>query len=145
MGALPFQKQSTMNKFQLRFTRYLAVGIILNLIFYLLYLTLTFIGLEPKITSCTLFLIALTASYIGHNNFTFKDYLISSRSFIKYLFIQLSCLTFSLTMLFLFSDLLGFPHQVIQLTNIVLLAPSNFFLMRKYVFKANVQGQNLFY
>lgn len=114
--------------------RYVIVGVLSNLVGYLIYIGVTWFGVEPKITVSLLYPIAVLVAYFGHVRFTFADSENPSGGVFRYIFAHVVGFIMNLSLLYTLHDLMGFPHQFVQLLAIFLVAGVLFLLFKYYVF-----------
>ncbi len=114
--------------------RYAFVGILSNLTGYLVYLLITYLGVTPKITMTLLYGVGCTIGYIGNRNFTFshKGSLLdsSARYFIAHFFGYF----INLIILIIFVDHFMYPHQLIQIVAVFVVASFLFTAFKFFVF-----------
>lgn len=113
--------------------RYGIVGVIQNGTGYIIYLVLTWIGLDPKLVVAFSYPVAMYISYQGNKEFTFAGRNGKKTAF-KYLLSHFVAYFLNLSMLYYFSDVLGYPHQMVQLVSIAVVAIYLFVTFKKYVF-----------
>ena len=114
------------------FRRYAILGAGVNLVGYLVYLGVTFAGVEPKIAVTVLYAAAATVTFIGNRKWTFGHKGSVSRAGVKYLLSHLAGYALNLLILIVFFDLLGLPHQIVQAAAIAVVAAC-LFLSSKYI------------
>lgn len=114
--------------------RYGLVGIASNLSGYLVYLFITYWGVEPKKTMTLLYIVGAAIGFVGNRQWAFahKGALLSSgvRYFIAHFFGYL----INLFILLIFVDRLGYLHQWVQAVAIVTVAGFLFFAFKYFVF-----------
>lgn len=115
-------------------TRYVFVGIFSNLIGYLVYLLVTYLGATPKITMTLLYGVGAAIGYIGNRNFTFayKGSLLGSGA--RYFIAHFFGFFINLIILIIFVDELGYAHQWVQATAIFFVAGFLFITFKFFVF-----------
>jgi putative flippase GtrA len=116
-------------------TRYAAVGIGLNGLGYLAYLALTAMAVPPKAAVTVISPILIVIHYLMQRRYVFHNRLINRSNIKRYLVVYSIAYLENLGLLFLLSDLAGYPHQLVQLGTIALLAVQGFLLSRLWVFK----------
>lgn len=114
--------------------RYATIGLLTNLLGYLLYLFLTYLWDAPKLTMTALYSIGALTGFFANRRFTFRHQGKIGAAGIRYLVAQLSGYCLNLLLLVLFVDWLGFPHQIVQALAIVVVAVFLFALSRIFVF-----------
>ena len=114
--------------------RYSLVGVLINLGGYVLYLTLTLWGVSPKMAMSLIYVAGVFVGYFGHKNYSFRhsgNYLTSG---VQYLMAHAVGYIANFLLLSIFSEYLGFPHQVVQAFAIVIVAYLLFLLFRFLIF-----------
>lgn len=122
----------------LGFFRYVFVGSVLNLIGYLFYLVLTTIWLSPFATITIFYLLGIIAGYFAHKRYTFREREQKLRGFQFIQFVAVYFLGYLLNwlLLFVFTEKLSYPHQVVQLLSIFVVAGLIFISLRIFVFSS---------
>lgn len=118
--------------------RYGLVGIVSNLSGYLLFLLITYWGVEPKITMTLLYLVGATIGFIGNRQWAFahSGTLLGAgaRYFIAHMFGYL----INFLILLMFVDRLGYSHQWVQAGAIFVVAGFLFVAFKYFVFPKKV-------
>ncbi|WP_295442955.1 GtrA family protein [uncultured Thiodictyon sp.] len=114
--------------------RYGVVGVLSNLAGYLVYIGVTWLGVGPKTAVSILYPVAVFVAYFGHARYTFADTERSSDGVFRYVVSHVFGYVTNLAALFVLHDLLGFPHELVQLFTIFLVSGFLFFLFKYYVF-----------
>ena len=119
--------------------RYGAVGIFNNLLGYLLYILLTWLWIDPKMAITLLYPIGAITSYFGHAKYAFSYNGGHWNGFAR--FVIAHCIGFGINigLLYLFWNLLGYPHQLVQAFAIFIVAGVLFLLFRYFVFPQGFQ------
>lgn len=112
--------------------RYGIVGVVQNGTGYIIYLVLTWFGFDPKVVVAISYPIAIYISYQGNKNFTFSGRK-GNKTALKYLLSHFTAYIMNLSLLYCFSDVLGYPHQIVQLVSIGLVSVY-LFIFKVYVF-----------
>ncbi|MAL78752.1 MAG: hypothetical protein CMN55_06500 [Sneathiella sp.] len=114
--------------------RFGIVGVLNNLLGYVIYLLLTYFWLDPKVAVTILYPIGVLVAYFSHAKYSFahqgKHIWAIGRFFSSYFL----CYWLNLSMLYLFSDRLGFPHQIVQAFAIVMVGGVLYLLLKFFVF-----------
>jgi putative flippase GtrA len=114
---------------------YGLIGIFSNLTAYLVYLLVTYSGGTPKLTMSVLYVATALVSYIANRKLTFahKGSVITSgtRFFIAHCFGYL----INLALLFFMVDRLGYPHQLVQIFAVFVVAAFLFVTFKFFVFR----------
>ncbi len=117
-----------------QFLSFGIVGVLTNLFGYCLYLLLTWSWLDPKVAVGFLYPIGAIIGYLGHSRFAFSYTGSHKRGISRYLQAHLAGYLTNLSILYVFTDLLGYPHPLIQAIAIFAVAGILFILFRFYVF-----------
>ena len=114
--------------------KYGVVGIINNLLGYLIYLLLTWFWIDPKMVVTFMYPIGVVTAYYGHARYSFSYNGTHLRGIARYLIVHLIGYATNVGMLYLFWNRLGYPHQLVQAVAIFVVAFILFFLCRYFVF-----------
>lgn len=124
-----------MNKKNLKIAiRYAVIGGASNLAGYLSYLAATALGAPPKLTMSLLYGVSALIGYIGQRNIAFSHAGNMLGSGVRYLLAHSCGYILNLSILVIFVDLMGFPHQWIQAGAIFAVAAFLYFAFRYFVF-----------
>lgn len=115
-------------------TRYGLVGLVNNLRGYLIYLLITWLWLDPKLAVTLMYPIGAVIAYFGHSKYTFAFGGHTVHGIARYVFAHLIGYGVNVGILYFFSDLMGYPHQLVQIAAILMVAGILFILFRYYVF-----------
>ncbi|MES2935163.1 MAG: GtrA family protein [Pseudomonadota bacterium] len=116
--------------------RYGMVGIITNAIIYFVYLIMTCLGISPKISMTLLYLTGAMLGFIGHRKWSFTHEGDVSKSAFRYLIAHSLGYLVNFIILLIFVDRLGYSHQLVQATAIIVVAGFLFVTFRYFVFSA---------
>lgn len=119
-----------------QFIRYAAVGVLSNLVLYLVYLALTAQGLGHKLAMTIVYLSGVSVTFIFNRNWSFRHAGAVSPALVRYFVAYLLFYLANLFALFVFVDLAGWPHEWVQGVMIVLCAIGLFATHRLWVFPA---------
>ncbi|MBG6154501.1 putative flippase GtrA [Labrenzia sp. EL_159] len=122
--------------------RYASVGLAANLIAYFVYLTLTYFSVEPKIAMTAIYISGLTASYLGNSRWTFTQSRSTLSTMIGYGCAHACGYAINFSLLYIFVDLYGFPHQIVQAVAIVIVACFLFVVFKTLVFSELRNGSS---
>lgn len=114
--------------------RYGLVGVINNLLGYLIYLAVTWWWLEPKLAITVLYPIGVFTAYLGHSKYTFSYQGRTHSGVFRYLVAHAIGYGANVLLLYVFVDKFMLPHQLVQAGAIVLVAAILFLLFRYFVF-----------
>lgn len=115
-------------------SRFGVVGVVQNLIGYLVYLLLTWKLLSPYLAVMILYPISVLISYFLNRQWTFHYQGEVGGSLARFSLVHLLGLGISLSVLWIFSELLGVPHQLVQAFNIAVVGVMTFALLKIYVY-----------
>lgn len=118
----------------MRLLRYGLVGLASNLAGYLAYLAITWLGGTPKTTMTALYAVGAATGYLGHRGWTFGGDDPVRRSLPRYLLAHVGGYALNLSLLHVFHDRLGYPHQAVQAVAIVVVAGALFVVLGRFVF-----------
>lgn len=115
--------------------RFGIVGVLLNLVAYLVYLVVT-LFLHPQTAITLIYPVALIASYYSHRHWSFQSAVSGAQPMVRYGVIFLAGYLTNLLLLFVASEKLGLPHQLVQAACIFIVGGQTYVLGRIWVFKA---------
>lgn len=114
--------------------RYGVVGVLHNLLGYLIYLLVTWFSLDPKVAVTLLYPVGALTAYFGHAKYSFAYSGSTSHGVSRYVIAHLIGYSVNVLMLYILSDRLLLPHQIIQAVAVVVVAGILFLLFRYFVF-----------
>ncbi len=114
--------------------RYGVVGVLNNLLGYLIYLAITWLWLEPKIAVTMLYPIGAFTAYFGQAKYSFSYQGRTRGGMFRYIIAHAIGYGVNVLLLYIFVDKFLFPHQLVQAAGIVLVAGLLFLLFRYFVF-----------
>jgi putative flippase GtrA len=117
--------------------RYAVVGFLSNLAGYLIYLLITWMGVEPKTTVTIFYPIAAAIGYFGHAQYSFSYRGRHGSGFSRYVLAHLFGYLLNIISLYFFVDVLLYPHQMVQFFNIFLVSGFLFLVFKYYTFHTN--------
>lgn len=117
-----------------KFIRYSLVGFFTNLIGYGIYLIFTYLGVTPKSTITVLYFFGALLGFFANRRFTFNYDGDVFLAVCRYVIAQILGYLLNLFILFLFVDILGIAHQIVQAIAILVVALFLFFLSYFFVF-----------
>lgn len=120
--------------------RYGVVGVLNNLLGYVIYLVVTWLWLDPKVAVTLMYPIGAATAYFGHAKYSFAYSGHTSHGVARYAFAHLIGYGANIGMLSLFSDHLGYPHQAVQAAAIFVVAGILYLLFRYFVFPHRPQS-----
>lgn len=118
-----------------RLFRFCIIGILCNLIFYLLYLLLTYKHIDPKKAMTFVYVVAATFSFFVNKRFTFfyNGNILSSGT--RYAIAHTFGYLLNWFILNTFVVKLKYPHQIVQGVAIFVVAAFLFVVFNLFVFK----------
>lgn len=119
--------------------KFAFVGISRNTLSYLIYLAITSLGIDPKIVMSFLYIIGTTVSFLVNRRWTFSHEGSLRRSVPRFVLAYLLGYLINLSLLLVFVDHMGFPHQLVQPVAIVVVALYLFLMLRFFVFSRPVR------
>jgi putative flippase GtrA len=119
--------------------RYAVVGVLSNLSGYLVYLTITWQGVEPKTAMTGLYIVGAMVSFMGNRRWTFSHEGNAAASLVRFGIAHVLGYLLNLTLLVIFVDRLGYPHQWVQAAAIFIVAFFLFVAFRLFVFPPPVK------
>jgi len=115
--------------------RYGIVGFLTNLAGYLIYLLITWIWLEPKVAVTLLYPIGALMGFFGHARYAFYFEGHMAKGLLRYFLAHFVGYFLNIFLLYVFSDKLMIPHQIVQAVAIVIVAGVLFLLFKFFVFR----------
>ena len=129
-----------MKVWHLQSIRYIIIGLVSNLLLYLIYLSLTGLSIGHKTAMTLLFAIGTMQTFVFNKRWTFAHQGFFQTSFLKYLAVYGFAYLLNLMSLLVFADYLGLPHQIVQGVMILALAIMLFILQKYWVFRKPMQA-----
>jgi len=114
--------------------RYAVVGVLNSLRGYLIYLLITWLWLDPKVAVSLMYPLGVALGFRSHAKYSFGHLERNLASTVRYLIAHLIGYASNVGILYVLVDLLGYPHQLVQLAAIVTVAGILFVLFRHFVF-----------
>jgi len=121
--------------------RYGLVGVLNNLLGYLIYLLITWFGVDPKIAITILYPAAAATAYFGHSKYSFSYQGRHTNTLLRYALAHFVGYGVNFVMLFVLSDRLKFPHQAVQASAIFVVAAILFLMFKYFVFPHSEYGK----
>lgn len=118
--------------------RYSLVGLSLNATAYMGYLILTSFYITPFSAVFLIYPLSVFVGFFAHRGLTFKSSSekLSLGGVFKYVFLYVMGFFLNWIILYVFFEKLGYPHQLVQLASIFILAGFLFVSMKLIVFPA---------
>ncbi len=114
--------------------RYGVVGVLNNLLGYLIYLLITFYWLDPMVAVSLLYPVGAITAYFGHSKYAFSYQGKNTHALVRYIIAHLIAYGVNILMLYILWDKLKLPHQIVQAVAIFVCAGVLFLLFRYFVF-----------
>lgn len=121
--------------------RFIFVGLITNILGYLLYLALTRLGGEPKIVMTNLFILGVLLSFILNRSLTFSYKGHTSSTLKRFLITYTVGYILNLVGLVIGVDFLKYPHQIVQAVMMIFLVGILFLMQKFWVFVPSVESR----
>jgi putative flippase GtrA len=115
--------------------RYGFVGVLNNLLGYLIYLLITWFGVDPKIAITILYPIGAMTAYFGHSKYSFSYRGNKTNALFRYCLAHLAGYGVNLLMLYILCDKLKLPHQAVQALAVLVVAGVLFLMFKYFVFR----------
>lgn len=116
--------------------RYIIVGVASNTIGYLLYLALTQLGVGHKTAMSCLYVIGVAINFYLNRRWTFRAAQPVRAGLARFLLAIALGYLLNLVWLYIFVDLAGWPHELVQLAAIVVISVYFFMINKHYVHAA---------
>ena len=122
--------------------RYIIVGLSLNTTGYLIYLLVTSFGVSPLATVSIFYPLSVIAGYFSHRRHTFRTKTrgLEGPTLIRYIAVYVAGYLINAGLLELFYEKMGYPHQLVQILAIFLVAGFLFVAMKLFVFTQPVKA-----
>jgi putative flippase GtrA len=114
--------------------RYGLIGIASNIIVYIIYLWITYLGVSPKTAMSLVYLTGASIGFIGNRKLTFSYRGNITWTALRYTMAHLFGYLLNFLILFVFVDQLGYFHQWIQIVAIIIVAAFLFIVFKYFVF-----------
>lgn len=115
--------------------RYGMIGVSVNLAAYLAYLLFTYLGGTPKLTMSVIYVVTAFVSFLGNRKLTFAYQGGFLGSGLRFSIAHFFGYIINLSLLSVFVDKYGYPHQVVQVCAIIIVAIFLFITFKLFVFK----------
>jgi len=115
--------------------RFALVGVAINVLGYAVYLGITHIGADPKLTMTFLYSTATIASFLANRRVTFRDATRSMWAPVRYAMAYTVGYLINLFILIVGTDNLGYPHELSQAVAIFAVAAYLFLALKFFVFR----------
>ena len=129
-----------MSRTFVQIARYCIVGVVSKAALYLAYLILTYLGVGHKSAMTLLYIVGVLQTYYANRSWTFAHGGSVAVSLPRYVGAYVSGYLINLGGLLILTDVLGFPHQIVQGVLIFVVAGYLFVLQRLWVFPPHRHG-----
>ncbi len=120
--------------------RFGIVGLTSNLVLYLLYLGLTFLGLGHKFSMSLIYIFGILQTFVLNKKWTFSHRGYLRVTFVRYISIYAVWYLIDLGVLMVTVDRLGYSHEWVQGITVLMVGVLLFAMQRAWVFRS--QGSN---
>jgi len=114
--------------------RYGLVGGGVNALLYLGYLFINYFGVEPKISMTLIYIVGVCIGFYGHRKWTFSHQGSARKSILRFVFAHLLGYAINFLLLLGLFDYYGYPHQLVQVAAIFIVAAFLFIVFKYWVF-----------
>lgn len=114
--------------------RYAIVGIASNTGGYLIYLLITWLGIDPKVAMTGLYFTGVLLGFLGNRHWTFSFQGGISSSFVRYSIVYLFGYILNFLILYFFVDNIGYSHQWVQGVAVFVVALFLYSILSFFVF-----------
>lgn len=121
--------------------RYGIVGVLSNVLAYLIYLGITAAGIEPKLAMSLVYLLGIIQTFFLNKKWSFKFDGATAPALVRYITIYLLGYIINILTLLLLVDNLGFPHQWVMAGLILFMALFFFVGQKLWAFRPNLAQQ----
>lgn len=118
----------------LQLVRYGLVGLASNVIAYLIYLLITYLGVNPKLAVTLVYISGAFVGFVANKRWTFNYDGKRRRILIRFVVAHSLSYSLSMTLFYFMVDYLGYPHQYAQALIIIIVAGNLFLLFKYFVF-----------
>lgn len=118
-----------------QFAKFSAVGLASNAILYAGYLVLTTLGAAPRLAMSILYVLGVLQTFVVNRRWTFDSQARPRPAMARYYAMYGAGYIANFAILTVFVSSLGFPHQLVQLAAIALLAVCFFVVSKYWVFR----------
>jgi putative flippase GtrA len=115
--------------------RYAIVGIACNAIGYAAYLALTWLAVPFKLAMSVLYVLGVCISFFGNRNWAFEHRGNAASAAWRFGLAHAAGYSLNLSLLWIFVDKLGYPHEWIQAAAILVVGGFLFAVFRVFVFR----------
>lgn len=126
-----------MSMWQIQSRRFIVVGIVTNLALYLIYILLTTLAVGHKSAMTLLYFSGAMQSFVFNRKWTFSYSGNTQACLLRYLIAYGSGYILNFSFLFIFVDCLGWSHEIVQGSSVIIVAALMFIAQKYWVFSGN--------
>lgn len=126
-----------MSGWRLQSLRFSIIGLVSNVVLYLLYLLLVNVGIDPKLVVSILYILGLSCTFVLNKRWSFSHRGDWGKTGVRYVSFYGGLYFTNILILMLFVDFLEFPHAFIQAIVVIVFIPIVFLVQRYWVFRNN--------
>lgn len=117
--------------------RYAIVGLTLNFLGYMIYLLVTSLGVTPLMTVTIFYPLSVLAGYFAHRRHTFRHHAqgLEGTVLIRYMLVYVAGYLINAALLEVLYRQMGYPHQLVQILAVFMVAAFLFVAMKLFVFR----------
>ena len=116
--------------------KYGSVGFVTNALGYMVYIVIAnIIGVSPPVAAIISGFLVISLSFYLNKRFSFGNNSKSISMAVNYYILYVSAILFHSFIIFIFSNVLGFAHEIIAGTSIILISCSLFLIQKFLLFK----------
>nr|CAD6436797.1 GtrA family protein [Rhizobium sp. Q54] len=124
-----------MSRSLIQLVRFGALGVVTNVLGYVLYLGITYVGAGPKAAMSVLYCVGVGINFIGSRTWVFRSDTSMLGASIRYVGAYAVGYGVNYGILMAFVDRLGYPHAVVQAVAIVIVACCLYITLKFLVFR----------
>ena len=118
-----------------QFFHYAVVGLASNALGYVIYITLTRLGLEPKLAMSVLYVTGVLQTFVFNKKWSFRFNGAARPAFLRYAMLYALGYVFNFLVLMLLVDQIGLPHQWVMGGLVIFMAIFFFIGQKFWVFR----------
>jgi len=119
--------------------RFVVVGLLSNAVLFLLYIFLTWLGLQPSVAVSVVFACGALQTFVFNKSWTFSQRDSDSKHLPRYLTVYAGAYVTNLLALYVLVDRLAYPHQLVQAGAVIVIGVLIFLGQRYWVFLPSKQ------
>jgi putative flippase GtrA len=120
--------------------RFILVGLKSNVVYYLLYVALTIVGIDPMVAVVIVFSFSIVYAFAFNRRFVFRSRQRFCGEFVRYFAVYVVALILNLFLLDFGTRKLGYSHFLVQGVLIVAIAVLTFLSLKLFVFADQSNG-----